>query len=747
MDKHNNSIPKAVRLLAVLLALALAVTGCGAATSENGSRPPLGQSGNEVKEKASFAETDGTLRFYNDKLSVELDTATGEFAVTVAATGHVFRSNPTDKDAEGSGRGVQKMKLYSQLLVSFMDKSNNTPVSKISHTGSVTKDGFSYEKLENGVRLNYRFPDEGITVPLELLLTGDILTARVDVANVADSDNYRLYAFSILPYFGSANAQSEGYLVIPDGSGALVDFQTDRSNVQPYNQPIYGLEPAYTGDLTPETAEKILLPVFGISKPDGAFLAEITRGTGAASLDAYAAGMINHHNTIYPSFQVIGSGTVTIGESNQGAVKETVMYHNSRRLLDCAQVDYRFMTEDTSYVGMAKVYREVLQSRGVGSAQAKDARVYSEFVGGVLKKESVFGFLMDRHKALTTAEQALVATKELKALMGDDLSVIYTDWSKNEIGGLFPTDAKVDGVVGKEKELKALASALTDRLWLSYEPLVVQKSGNGFSTYSDSVKRIGREAVRLWYYRLSTGYKDSDRPASYVAKTGILSDGFASFKASLDKSMGDAAGLYSATLGNMSFTDFSTDTVIRDEAIADMVAVLKAGGKWTLSQPAAYALPYTAVATDVPVASSGFDLFTEDVPFYQLCLSGLVGMTTACVNEQTDPQTAVLNAAETGSSLLFRFFCEDTTVIRDTAKDDLCYAVYASWQDDVKELYTAWRGAADKTAGATVTSRTRLDNGVYKTMFDNGVTVYVNYGDSAAEADGLTVAARGFAVQ
>lgn len=737
MHKRKKRLAARCRLLAVTAVLAL--SGCAAPLSAELEVPVRHSSAVPV----AFTQRDGLLTFTNQILSVDLHTDTGEFSVTVLETGQIFLSNPVDRDAEGAGRGVQKMKLYSQLLVSFLDTATDTAVSKVSYTGSVTKDGLSYEKLENGVRLNYFFPDEGVTVPLDLVLDQDRLSARVDVENVEDSEAYRLYAFSILPYFESGNSQSPGYLLIPDGSGALVDFQTDRSNAQPYNQPVYGMEPAYAGDLFPGSTEDILLPVFGVSKPDRAFLAEIVQGAGAASIEAYSAGMINHHNTVYPSFQVIGTGSVVIGESSQGAVKETMLHHTGRRLLDCAQVDYRFLSGDTSYVGMACAYREVLERRGVGSEQADAPRLFMEFVGGVTRKESFFGFLVDRHKPLTTVGQA-AGVAALKAKAGENLSLLYTGWSSDEISGKFPTHSTLDGALGSQKELKALADSLDGDLWLSYEPLAVCRSGNGFSRYADSAKRIGGQAIQLWNYRLSTEYKDESQEAAYLAKTNILSDGFKRFQDDLEKRVGSGAGLCSQTLGNLCYTDFSDETVTRDEAICNIQKVLEAGGKWALYKPAAYALPYTAVAVDIPDSSSRFDLFSEDVPFYQLAVSGLIGITSSCINAQDDPDTALLHAVETGASPYFRFFCADASTITDTAENALCYGEYAGWEKRVSELYAKWKEAEEVIQGACVVSRICLMDGVYKTVFDNGGAVYVNYGDETVTADGRSIPAHGF---
>lgn len=38
----------------------------------------------------------------------------------------------------------------------------------------------------------------------------------------------------------------------------------------------------------------------------------------------------------------------------------------------------------------------------------------------------------------------------------------------------------------------------------------------------------------------------------------------------------------------------------------------------------AYALPYVSHITNVPLSSSHFDVFDEDIPFYQLVMHGVI---------------------------------------------------------------------------------------------------------------------------
>ena len=43
-----------------------------------------------------------------------------------------------------------------------------------------------------------------------------------------------------------------------------------------------------------------------------------------------------------------------------------------------------------------------------------------------------------------------------------------------------------------------------------------------------------------------------------------------------------------------------------------------------------------------------------------------------------------------------------------------------------------------------MTGHEALGSGLYRTAYDNGARVYVNYGDAPARADGLEIPARSF---
>lgn len=157
------------RRIAVLLAAAVmaAIPLTSAQAAATGKRP--------AAAPVSYREEEGTLSFENDHLSVSLDTATGEFQLTHRPSGKAYRSNPEEKN-DPAVKGINRFVMYSQLLVTMLDRATHETSQKASYTGSVMREGLAVESIEGGVRLAFTFPENEVTVPLDLVLDGPVLS-------------------------------------------------------------------------------------------------------------------------------------------------------------------------------------------------------------------------------------------------------------------------------------------------------------------------------------------------------------------------------------------------------------------------------------------------------------------------------------------------------------------------------------------------------------------------------------------
>ena len=95
--------------------------------------------------------------------------------------------------------------------------------------------------------------------------------------------------------------EDDGFLFVPDGSGAIINFNNGKTKVDAYSKEVYGEDISRRSTNSPITSrtQKISLPVFGLVSNGSGFLAEITDGAAVASINA-SVGERAPATTAYP---------------------------------------------------------------------------------------------------------------------------------------------------------------------------------------------------------------------------------------------------------------------------------------------------------------------------------------------------------------------------------------------------------------------------------------------------------------
>ena len=126
------------------------------------------------------------------------------------------------------------------------------------------------------------FSDVKIKLRLILTLENDGIKIELPASHIVEYDpnlfvpgnvDVLLQKIQVYPFFGATKSQNNGYIIIPDGSGALVELEQSPSHLLSYSQPIYGADIGY--DDIPQVRnletlnaarplERMTLPIFGI---------------------------------------------------------------------------------------------------------------------------------------------------------------------------------------------------------------------------------------------------------------------------------------------------------------------------------------------------------------------------------------------------------------------------------------------------------------------------------------------------
>ena len=165
-----------------------------------------------------------------------------------------------------------------------------------------------------------------------------------------------------------------------------------------------------------------------------------------------------------------------------------------------------------------------------------------------------------------------------------------------------------------------------------------------------------------------------------------------------------------------------------------------------LSDSNAYAIPFSEQIFDTPMASSGYDIFAYDIPFYQMVVNGFTSYTTSAIIQSVDYDAMILKAIETGSDLLFDCVYVDSSEVADTKLSGSYSSQYKSWKEKAIKSYKEIEDINIKLNGSNIKEHSRIANDVYCTVYENGIKIIVNYSSDEISADGITVKGKSYAV-
>jgi len=111
------------------------------------------------------------------------------------------------------------------------------------------KKGLKIEKIRNGFLATYTFKKEGFVIPIAFTITDEYLSVDLLVGKLKElkKEKYRLVSVMLLPFFGAASTNDSGYIVVPDGCGALINFNNNKG-AETYSQRVFGSDFAIVPD-------------------------------------------------------------------------------------------------------------------------------------------------------------------------------------------------------------------------------------------------------------------------------------------------------------------------------------------------------------------------------------------------------------------------------------------------------------------------------------------------------------------
>ena len=160
-----------------------------------------------------------------------------------------------------------------------------------------------------------------------------------------------------------------------------------------------------------------------------------------------------------------------------------------------------------------------------------------------------------------------------------------------------------------------------------------------------------------------------------------------------------------------------------------------------------YAIAYADLITDMNLTGRKYTIIDQAVPFYQIALHGLRNYTGEAINLSSDYRSAMLESAEDGAGLNFTFMKADTSILQDSAYSCYTAGSYDRWKEDARQMILRYQKEMSGLNSRRITGHEFITNDVHVTTYEDGTSVYVNYGRTDYKQGSLTIPARDYLVE
>lgn len=675
-----------------------------------------------------------------EKVLEEIEEASGASnAKKVKALYLHYTKDKATADQMQKFPALQKTNIY--VLKSSVTKKNKEDLEKY-----FSECGYTYEQMEKDYEeLEYvseaeQFPC--FKVYMECYLEDGALKVNLPAGDIEyDRNAFILTQVRVFPFMGAGKTGEDGYVFIPDGSGALVPFNNDGRITS-----VFTANRTYGPDATEPKVDRgssfyeYRNPVFGIKAGNHALFGIVTDGDATTQICNQVGNIIHSYNTAYAMFTVSQSAQY---ESYTAEQAPWVQY-DRKGYTKTISLSYWLLTgADADYVGMAKTYRNYILS---GRKDKKEASscfpIIIETLGTVGNNTRVLGIPGYRNVEVTSFDEASDMLNELTQMGVSGIKLRYLAWCNNGYYTDVPTKLEIEDKVGSKGDLKKLIKAadkVDAELFMDINVLTSYFAvKNGF----DPAFIKSKDGIRDLFQRQA--YYPFSNPTTGEFKSWLFCMNPKKVMSYFDRMTGkyDKLGLSSLSIGTMGTVLNSnykrSDYTNRQESLRISEEIMnKASEKYNsimIEGGNAYTLSDADYIVSLPMSGSGYMIETESVPFIQIALHGIVNYAGEPLNNSVDYEKDILKYIEYGCIPYFSVCDADGSILKKSfiVEKELFDVDYDKWKEQIVSTYKKMSNVLEPVRDAYIIDHKELSDGVYATAYDNGYTVYVNYNDESA---------------
>lgn len=641
------------------------------------------------------------------------------FIVRNKLTGYLWYSYAQDIELESLNPTMRSLLTSPFYIEYFPYNSQTEKLSTTARREILTNVHVATSRISNGIELKVTYRRLDISFHLKVYLDNDNLVAYIPRESIHESVNL-IHTIQILPNFGSTRGTDiPGYILIPDGPGALYRFK-DNNERQPvtYLSRYYGVDMGVKMETQINPLNRITMPIFGMTHGvnQHAYLGIIESGDANANF-VMSPSLANGLNYNLTGAQFILRESYVFPTNLKGdGIPQVISNHYDTDL----KIRYLFTEPMSSnYVGMALLYQDYL----VNTKQLKKTVLDESTIRlEVLQSDSKKGLFGMNDVIMTTFDQ----TRKIVETLNQDgvkVSVVLKGWNKGGFSGQMPYSMSVSRKLGGSSgfnRLKNYTELEAIKLSLYGDYTTTYKHSGRVSEKSDYARGVYRRIMiqdlkTIIYNKQSFLYPSTTEKLLKVDKEFYEKNNAA---LSLDKTH-HLFGFY-----KKSYFDRSISVEMISQGLSDY-------DRLNLYTPNAYLFEYMDAYYDVPMYNAQYTFYDDTVPFLSIVLKGYVDLYAPLQNffASTDEQTLML--IDFGLNPSFIVTERGTHLLKYTQANQYFSTEFNVWKPIIKDVYEKTSKALNVVVNERIINREVITPGIVKTTYENGVFFITNYTDSA----------------
>ncbi|MBR7071288.1 MAG: hypothetical protein IKI29_03905 [Clostridia bacterium] len=642
----------------------------------------------------------------------------------------------------------EKFPVIDEMPIYVLKQVTENEMAELE--GYLAEGGYTFDDMDRDLKTVGASETESVNPRFEISVRYELSNGELSVSVPTslikyDDSHFQLLEIGILEYFAAADCTQDGYAVVPDGSGAVIGFNSQGTKLgNDVRIPIYGYDRALSYNAGYEKLMTATIPVFGMVSPSGSLFAIVEDGAAMGDIVVSSGGNTSCYARVGVSFAYSDYDSFEYKDVN---TKYSWTLSEKSRYEGTYRIRYALLDAGAGYPQMAAYYRDSLNLKETDDAAL---RLVLGLYGTVRYQDQILFVPVKRQIPLTTFKDAGIISDEMTEKGVEALDLRYIGWSKNGLAGRAYTDASVQKALGGKSALKKLNKQLEEKnigLYMDADMVYVGSNGmfDAFNASGDTGRMLDKTYAGFTKIRFSSGLVNG-KAFKYALRPEVMLQFFKKFDTSYQK-LG-IKGLSLSTMGNnLNSNKNAKNGVNRDIAQRYAQEVLSSASKeyrLMVDGGNRYCYESAAQIIDLPLSASGYTDADYAIPFLPMVLHGKVHYTTKAVNLSGNYRAEVLKAIENGSGLYFELAYENAEILKSTDFANAYSVDYGTWKDRIVECYQEVQKAVGDLAAEPIIDHSQVADGVFKTVYASSTAVYVNYNATDIEADGITVPANGY---